>query len=183
MMEKSLSNSFFLFEIIKGRRAVRNFEKKEISLDDLKKIMEAAIWAPSGSNLQSWEFILIKNKQKIMKIKLVSPGLFSNPDALIILCINKRKALKGGKLGEEMAVLDLAMAAQNMMLMAYSLGIGTCPVASFNKIAIKQILNIPENVEPILILIFGYPSAWPKAPPRKSIKEVVHYDEYGRNFE
>jgi nitroreductase len=183
MNDKNFPNSSFLFEIIKSRRAVRNFQKKEITLEDLKKILEAGIWAPSGSNLQSWEFILIKDEQKKSKIKLVSPGLFSNPDAIFILCINKTKAQKGGRLGEEMAIMDLSMAAQNMMLMAYSLGIGSCPVASFNKIALKQILKIPEHIEPILILILGYPNNRPKPPPRKPIREVVYYDEYGRNFE
>ncbi|MGC8701226.1 MAG: nitroreductase family protein [Thermoplasmata archaeon] len=183
MNNEIFTNSSFLFEIIKGRRAVRNFQKREISLENLKKILEAGIWAPSGSNLQSWEFILIKDEQKKSKIKLISPGLFSNPDALIILCINKIKAQKGGRLGEEMAIMDLSMAAQNMMLIAYSLGIGSCPVASFNKIALKQILKIPEHVEPILILILGYPNKWPKPPSRKPIKEVVYHDEYGRNFE
>jgi|YelNatPaOPRAMG01_1025707.scaffolds.fasta_scaffold13222_7 nitroreductase len=183
MIENNISQSSFLLELIKGRRAIRNFQKKEISLDDMKKILEAGIWAPSGSNLQSWEFILIKDPQTILKIKLVSPGLFSNPDSLVVLCVNKSKAERGGKLGIEMAVMDLAMAAQNMMLMAYSLGIGSCPIASFNKIAIKQILNIPNNVDIILILTFGYPQTWPKAPPRKPIKEVVFYDKYGRNIE
>ncbi|HHE75632.1 MAG TPA: nitroreductase family protein, partial [Candidatus Aciduliprofundum boonei] len=46
-----------LLEIIKGRRAVRRFQEKPISMEDLRKIIEAAIWAPSGSNLQAWELI------------------------------------------------------------------------------------------------------------------------------
>jgi len=172
-----------LIDIIKGRRAVRRFEDKPISIEDMKKILEAAIWAPSGSNIQPWEFILVMDKENIEKIKLVSPGLFGNPQALVVVCLNKERAKKGGKMGEEMARLDLGISAQNMMLMAYSLGIGSCPVVSFNKIALKELLNIPEHVDPVIILIFGYPKRWPRAPRRREFKEVVHVEEFGKHFE
>ncbi|WP_231963872.1 nitroreductase family protein [Thermococcus chitonophagus] len=167
--------------IIKGRRAVRKFDDKQIPLHDLKEILEAGIWAPSASNIQPWEFILVTEKQKIEKIKLVSPGLFGNPAALVILCINKERAKKGGRLGEKYALMDIAMAAQNMMLVAYSKGIGSCPVVSFNRVAVKEILSIPEHVDPVLILTLGYPKFWPKPPKRR--KEVMHLEEYGNVIE
>jgi len=169
--------------VIKGRRAVRRFREEPIPLEHLKKILEAGIWAPSGSNIQPWEFILITRKENIEKIKLISPGLFGNPQALIILCINKKRSERGGRLGENTALMDVSMAAQNMMLMAYSLGVGSCPIVSFNKTALKELLAIPEEVEPVLILSFGYPKFWPKPPRRRSLEEVVHFEEYGKHFE
>ncbi|WP_457753641.1 nitroreductase family protein [Thermococcus sp.] len=170
-------------EIIKGRRAVRKFEEKQIPSEDLKKILEAGIWAPSGSNIQPWEFILITEKEMIEKIKLISPGLFGNPAALVILCINKERSKKGGRLGEVTALMDISMAAQNMMLIAYSMGIGSCPIVSFSKSALKELLDIPEHVEPVLILTFGYPKFWPKPPKRRPLEEVVHVERFGRHFE
>lgn len=165
---------------IKGRRAVRRFEEKPISREDLRKILEAGIWAPSGSNIQPWEFILITDKENIERVKLVSPGLFGNPAALVILCINQKRA---GGLRESTALMDVSMAAQNMMLVAYSLGIGSCPIVSFSKSALRELLSIPEHVEPVLMLSFGYPKFWPKAPRRRPLEEVVHVEEYGRHFE
>ncbi|WP_456396845.1 nitroreductase family protein [Thermococcus sp.] len=172
-----------LMTAIKGRRAVRRFRAEPVPLDYLRRILEAGIWAPSGSNIQPWEFILITDKENIERIKLVSPGLFGNPPALIILCIDQKRAEKGGKLGESTALMDVSMAAQNMMLLAYSLGIGSCPVVSFNKTALKELLGIPEHVEPVLMLSFGYPEFWPKPPKRRSLREVVHVEEYGKHFE
>ena len=171
------------FDIIKNRRSIRKFREEKIPKDILLKILEAGIWAPSGSNIQPWEFILITNKDTIEKTKLISPGLFGNPPALIILCINKERSKKAGKLGETMALMDVSMAAQNMVLMAYFLGIGSCPVASFNKTALKEVLTIPEEVEPVLIISLGYPEFWPKLPRRRPLREVVHVEEYGRHFE
>ncbi|MFA4646677.1 nitroreductase family protein [Pyrococcus kukulkanii] len=171
-----------LLDIIKGRRAVRRFKDKGIPKEDLLKILEAGIWAPSGSNIQAWEFILVTNKEMIGKIKLVSPGLFGNPAALIILCINKKRAERGGREGERIALMDISMAAQNMMLMAYSLGIGSCPIVSFNKVALKELLEIPEDIEPVLMISFGYPEFWPKPPKRRPLEEVVHVEKYGQHI-
>ena len=172
-----------LMGIIKGRRAVRKFADKEIPRENLVKILEAAIWAPSGSNTQSWEFILVTEKENIEKIKLISPGLFGNPKALVIVCINTERAKKGGREGIEMAKMDIAMASQNMMLMAYSLEIGSCPIVSFNKVALKELLDIPDSIDPKLILIFGYPEKWPRAPGRRPLKEVVHIEKFGEHIE
>lgn len=168
-----------LMSIIVGRRAVRRFREEPIPLEHLKKILEAGIWAPSGSNIQPWEFILVTGNDTIEKIKLISPGLFGIPSALIVLCINKKRAEKGGRAGESTALMDVSMAAQNMMLMAYSLGIGSCPIVSFNKMALKELLDVPEYVEPVLIISLGYPEFWPKPPKRRSLKEVVHVEKFG----
>ncbi len=172
-----------LLEIIKGRRAVRNFSDKDIPFENLMKILESAIWAPSGSNIQAWEFILVAQKENIEKIKLISPGLYGNPAAIIIVCINTERAKKGGKEGIETAKMDISMASQNMMLMAYSLGIGSCPILSFNKIALKEIFEIPDYIDPQLILIFGYTERWPLPPKRRPIKEVVHIERFGNHIE
>lgn len=167
-----------LFEVIRGRRSIRDFVDKEIPDNQLKLIVEAGLWAPSGSNLQPREYILVKDKHLLRAIKLVSPGLYGNPSALLVLCYNKDIAKKGGRLGETMALLDVALSAQNIMLMAYALGIGSCPILSFNKTAVKEILDIPEHVEPVLMISLGYPKTWPKPPKRKSVEEVLHVNGY-----
>lgn len=172
-----------VMEAIRGRRAVRRFTGEKVSLEDMKKILEAGTWAPSGSNVQPWEFILVMDEDNIEKVKMISPGLFGNPSALVVLCINRRRAERAGKLGEESALMDVSMAAQNMMLAAYSMGVGSCPVLSFNKAALRELLDIPEHVEPVLILTFGYPKFWPKPPRRRPLEEVVHVERYGRRFE
>ncbi len=169
-----------VFEVIRGRRCIREFIDKEVPSEYLRVIVEAGLWAPSGSNLQPREFILVRDKNLLRAVKLVSPGLYGNPSALLIICYNKNTARKGGRLGETMALLDAALSAQNIMLMAYALGVGSCPVMSFNKMAVKEILDIPDYVEPVLMISLGYPKSWPKPPRRKSVEEVLHVDGYGR---
>uniref|UniRef100_A0A7J3QF93 Nitroreductase family protein n=1 Tax=Ignisphaera aggregans TaxID=334771 RepID=A0A7J3QF93_9CREN len=170
-----------IFKVIMGRRCIRSFKDMDISNEYIVKILEAGIWAPSAGNIQPWEFIVVRNKDMIEKIKLVSPGLFGDPNTVIVICINLERARKGGKAGERMALMDISMAAQNMMLMAYSLGIGSCPIVSFSKIGIKELLEIPDTIEPVLLITLGYPNQWPKAPERRPLNEVVHYEKYGKH--
>jgi len=171
-----------ILRIIKGRRSVRSFQDREIPGDHLLAILEAGIWAPSGSNIQPWEFILINDPKLIKKIKLLSPGLYGMPKILIILCMNKKRSERAGRQGPSLAIMDISMAAQNMMLMAYSLGIGSCPIASFNKSGLKELLDIPEEVDPVLMISLGYPSEWPHPPERRPLEEVVHVNVYGKHL-
>ncbi len=170
--------SALVLDIIKGRRSVRSFKSDPVPEEHLRLILEAGLWAPSGGNAQPWEFVLVREKSLIDKIKLFSPGLFGDPYALIVLCVNKNRIKRRDESGKQIALMDVAMAAQNIMLEAYYLGIGSCPIASFNKTAIKELLDIPDHVDPVLMVSLGYPEGWPEPPKRRSFEEVVHYEKY-----
>ncbi len=178
MLKPSESKS--VFEIIKSRRSIRKYVDKKIPDEALKRILEAAIWAPSGSNEQAWYFVIVRSKEKIEKIKALTPGMMAdeNPDVVIIACADKKRAYEvAAELGRDvMSSLDVAMAVQNMMLAAWELGIGSCPKCSINKKALQILLNLPEHLEPVLIVTLGYPAEIPSPPPRRSLEEVVKYD-------
>lgn len=170
--------STLVLDVIKGRRSVRSFKPDPIPEEYLRLILEAGLWAPSGGNAQPWEFVLVRERSLIDKIKLFSPGLFGNPYALIVLCVNKNRIKRRDESGKQIALMDVAMAAQNIMLEAYYLGIGSCPIASFNKTAVKELLDIPDHVDPVLMVSLGYPEGWPEPPKRRPLEEVVHYEKY-----
>ncbi|MCR4429272.1 MAG: nitroreductase family protein [Caldiserica bacterium] len=169
-----------LQEAIKNRRSIRRFKKEKIPEEDLRSlVLESGIWAPSGGNAQTWRFLIITDEKILKKIKLVSPGLLGDPPSLIVICHDMSLAQrKGGRLGEAvLSLMDTAMAAQNIMLQAYSMGFGTCPIASFHPEAIKQILNLPAYFSPQLIISVGIPDENP-APPLRN-REVVWVNKYG----
>jgi len=165
------------FEAIKGRRSVRSYKDKKISTQQLEKIMEAAIWSPSGGNAQPWEFIVVGNDNDIKKIKTFSPGIFGNPAAIIIVCRDLKRAYEvGGELGRDtLSMMDISMASQNIMLAAYELGIGSCAVRSFGISAIKRLYDLPDHINPELLITLGYPETIPEPPKRREISEVVHW--------
>ena len=81
-----------VFDIIKQRRSVRLYTEQAIEEDKLKKLVEAAIWAPSAGNIHAWNLVVVQWKKDLELIKAVSPGMLSNPTALMILCADRKKA-------------------------------------------------------------------------------------------
>jgi nitroreductase len=157
-----------LWEAIKGRRSVRAFLDRPVERDILRRLLEAAIWAPSGGNAQTWRFVVITDPKQIRRIKIVSPGLLGDPAAVIVVCQDMIRArAKGGSLGETfLAPIDAAMATQNLLLAAYAEGLGTCTIASFHRKGVSRLLKLSEGVEPILLVSVGWPAEAPLVPPR-----------------
>lgn len=170
-----------IIEIIKTRRSVRDFKEEPVPDEDIKFLVDCAIYAPSGSNMQPWSFLVVQNKEIIHKLsergkkamiplaeqivnnpnkasgfisylKTKDTNLFHNAPLLVIILGNKKSLT---------ADWDCAMAAQNMMLAAHSIGIGSCwiglalPALMDERILIE--LGAPPGYKAVAPLIFGYP--------------------------
>jgi len=165
------------FDAIKGRRSVRSYKDEKVPVEKLEKIMDAAIWSPSGSNAQAWKFIVVQNDDDIKDIKTFSPGIFGKPAAIIIVCRDLKRAYEVcGELGRDtLSLMDISMASENIMLAAYNLGIGSCAVRSFGISAVKRLYDLPDHIVPELLITLGYPEETPQPPKRREIGEVVHW--------
>ncbi len=82
-----------------------------------------------------------------------------------------------------LSIADCAMATQNILLAAYALGLGTCVVKSFSHAAMKEILEIPEGIEPELLVVVGYPDDAPAPPRRTPLKEITYLNRFGQEFQ
>ena len=173
-----------VFDAIKGRRSVRKYKLKPIERELIKTLLDAAHWAPSGGNIQPWKFIVVEDPKVLEVTRKISPGYFGEAPLAILVCSDKEKAHRvGGVLGRDyLSAADCAMATQNILLAAYALGLGTCVVKSFSYTAIKEILEIPNGIEPELLVIIGYPDQIPKPPTRISLNEMVYLNKFGEKF-
>jgi nitroreductase len=175
-----------LLSIIKRRRSVRNYVKKDLPDFLIEKILESTKYAPSAGNYQPWEFIVVRNEET--KKDLVSAAYNQNwmlsAPILIIACINVR--LAGAVYGERGARLygiqAVACAIENMLLTAESLGLGTCWVGLFSEVVVARILECPEYVRPCAIITLGYCDEKPLMPPKQSIQEFVHIEKFGETL-
>lgn len=171
-----------LEKAILGRRSIRKFTDKPIEKSVLKELLGAGIWSPTAGNIQPWAFICVTNPEVIHKIRVVSPGMFWNTTAVICVCSDQEKASKSAaKEGKILSLFDCAMAAQNILLRAYDLGLGSCVIRSFNQAAVRELLSAPEHIQPELLIITGYPDQAPKTPRRKT--DVIFWEEYGQRGE
>ena len=169
-----------VFEAIKGRRSVRQYTDEPIPTDVLEKLLDAARWAPTASNQQRWRFVAVTSPEKKELFRQFAPGIFDMPAAFILLCIER--ASDANELAEKTYLADCSVAAQNIMLAAYALGIGTCVAISYAKVAIAEILDIPEDVDPLMVITLGYPAEDPTPPARLAINQIAFMDEYGKEW-
>ena len=114
-----------VIDVIKTRRSIRNFLNKPLTDEDVIEILDAARLAPSGGNLQRWEFIYVKNSQVLRMIKNCSPGFYGDATAAIVIGMEGRKNAFGRtSYTDIVGVFDVGFAAENILLAAHALGLG-----------------------------------------------------------
>jgi len=172
-----------VFEAIKNRRSIRKYDDtKPVPKELIEKVVDAARWAPSAGNNQPIEVVVVSDQKKREKMAEVSgyAGCLKYSPIALVVCINlKRSELMYGELGREhYSPQDASAAVENMMLAATALGLGTCWNSLFEKDVVKEMFNLPEDVEPFVILPLGYPLKIPKPPSRRPLEEVLHWETY-----
>ncbi len=167
-----------VLEIIKARRCVRDFEKKEIPKAAIDKLIEAILWAPSAGNLQSRRFYFV-SEQKI-KNKLAAAALgqqfIAEAPLVVVGCTDSSIGNTYGERGINLySVQDVACSIMNLLLVAVENGLGAVWVGAFRENEVAKILGLPANLRPVAIAPVGYPSSIPKAPPRVAVYEAVTF--------
>lgn len=156
------------------RTSTRQFELREIEPEKIQVLLRAGFSAPSALNQRPWEFFVVTNKEILNKLSKASPyaGTVAKAPAAIVICYRTNiKAV-------DFAHIDCAVAAENILLQLESLGLGGVFLAIApleDRIqAVKQILDLPENLEPFNIIPFGYPKS--KRKPKDRFDHAsVHY--------
>lgn len=171
-----------LFEAIKRRRSIRNYTNEDVSEEDLEKILEAAIWAPSAGNRQAWDFVVVRDDsvKKALVRAALGQRFIAEASLVIVVCANmERSASRYGSRGSGLyCIQDTAAAIQNMLLAVTALGLGACWIGAFYEEEVAKILELPRGVRPIAIIPIGYPARIPQAPPRFRLSDVLHYERW-----
>ena len=146
-----------MLELIKTRRVIRNMTDQPVQRAQIEKILEAARWAPAGGNHRLLRFLAIQNPSTLQIMRKVSPGMSQRPTAAIVICIDWGQ-VKYHKIPvhDRTIYIDVGTAMENMMLAAHAIKLGTGPVTSFSKEALRVVLNIPENLSPEVIICIGH---------------------------
>jgi nitroreductase len=171
-----------VFKAIKTRRSIRAFTDKRVTDREVKKLIEAARWAPSAGNIQPWEFIIVKDPK--VKHGLCEAALnqtfIEEASVVIVVCADPvRSSKRYGSRGINLYCLqDTAAASQNILLTAHAAGLAACWVGAFNEEAAKRVLSVPDELRPIAIIPIGHPAEEPRARPRRHLDEVTHHETF-----
>ncbi len=176
-----------LLSIIQKRRSVRRFKAEKIEPETLKKLAEAARWAPSAGHRQPLEIVVVTNegvKEKLSKAALGQEHV-KNAPAVFVMCgdISRTKS-RYGERGKNLYVIqDIATATQNLLLQATALGLGSVWVGAFNEQRVREILDLPPLVRPLAIVPVGLPNESPLPPEKRPLEEILHKDKFGQRFD
>lgn len=174
-------------EVIEKRRSIRKYKSDPIPEETLYKVLEAARIAPSWSNLQCWRYVVIKDESTKKTLAEVLPSgnpvkkAFTQAPIIIAGCADPERSgyIGSQRIGDKQwHVLDLGISMQQLVLAATNEGLGTCWVCWFSEKEVKDILDVPDNIDVVALTPLGYPDEEPKAKRRKSLEEIVYYERY-----
>ncbi len=167
-----------ILEVVKKRRSIRDFQKKDIPEDIVDKLINALIWAPSAGNLQARKFYFVKDeklKQEIARAALNQRFIAEAP-LVIVGCTDSRISNRYGERGIHLySIQDVACSIMGMMLVAYENGLGSVWTGAFREEEVFKILKMPPNLRPVAIVPVGYPSSIPSPPPRVTKEVAVEF--------
>ena len=178
-----------ILEAIKTRRSIRKYKTDPVDDSTLETILEAARWAPSWANTQCWRFIVVRDSD--MKSKLTETLSETNParDAVrnaplvIVACAELGSAgYKGGTTVTDKGdwfMFDVALAMQNLVLAAHSLGLGTVYVGWFDPKKAASLLEVTEGNCVVELTPLGYPAETKEPRPRKELAEIKFNGKWG----
>lgn len=142
---------------ILSRRSIRKYKKQPITQEVINKILEAGRQAPSAANFQTWHFIVIKDPKSKEACSYGGYNLFTkNADFIIIGLYRKSEVMI-----ENLALMDVTIALQNMVIASWLQGVGSCWIGAFNEIKLKETLNLPANSKIVGLVPFGIPDENP----------------------
>ena len=174
------------YELAESRYTLRDMSDKEISGEDLEKILEAGRIAPTAKNSQSQRVLVVKGNESIAKMRECTPNHFNAPVVLVVSYDTEISSTCNNPIGgESYGEIDAAIVATHMVLQATELGIGSAIVATFDTKKLREIFHFPENIKPVLLVDLGYPGEKGKPGPfhtrRFKLKKTVVYDSYGED--
>jgi len=168
-------------ELARHRYSSRKYKNKEVEEAKLYLVLEAGRIAPSAVNYQPWIFIVVKGENKLNLQACYHREWFVSAPLYIVLCANHSQSWKR-KDGKDHADIDIAIAADHMTLAATDIGLATCWVCNFDKEKMIQVLNLPNEIEPAVILPLGYADDETDlsrhSSKRKKLEDIIYFEKF-----
>ncbi len=170
-----------LRKALRTRRSVRLFRSAPIPDGVLRDLLELANWAPSAGNLQSRDFVVVRDEtaRHALASAALDQEYVAQAPVDVVVCANLRRVSKYGERGRQLyAVQDAAAATQNLLLAAHDAGLGGVWVGAFDEEAVRNLLGLPDYVRPVAIVPLGHPAGEPEPSDRLPLDRVVHWDRW-----
>ena len=171
-----------VWEAIARKRAIREFDGRPLAPKHLERILGAGRHAPSSKNRQRWTFIVCRDRDHLRELSVVGPFAdhIAGAAVAIALVTPDPKSTSSGRSIQ----FDVGMAAENMMLAAWELGIGSVPATVYEPELARRLLGYPDDHDCEYLLSFGYPAdpddltRPSKKGGRRNLDEIVREERW-----
>ena len=163
-----------LLDLILTRRSIRRYENKDIPEEVLQQILETGRQAPSAANRQPIHFVIVTDRDILKNLcdNLINRFVKYAPLA-IVGCADIKSLLTG-----RWAIVDATIAMENMVIAAWTLGIGSCWIGACNEEKVKELLKIPDKWKFVALLTLGYPAEQPKQRKKKPFEKMFSFNSF-----
>lgn len=171
-----------LIDVIYSRRSIRKYKDTPVPKEILETLLKAAMAAPTATNAQPWEFVVITEPETLAALR--GSTLFSRINAPALICVLGSERLQKNRAGQKFWVQDCSAATENILLAATALGLGTVwvgvhPITIFTR-SVERILNLPDGVTPLNLIFVGYPDEV-KEPRTQYEEKRVHWGAFPKS--
>ena len=169
------------WQVVAARHSVRAFDARvDVPPDDVERILQAVIQAPSAGNRQPWHFVVVRREQVRRRLARAAfdQDFIAQAPVVIIVCTEAERSEAGyGKRGVELYCRqDTAAAAMLLLLAATALRLGACWVGAFDDSQVAGVLQLSATLHPVAIVPIGVPARpGERVTTRRALGEVVTY--------
>ena len=165
-------------ELIKKRYSVRSYKPDQVEEDKLRQVLEATRLAPTAANRQPFQLIVVHTAGKEAELRRIyDRSWFAQAPVVICACgLPSQSWVRRD--GKNFCDVDVAIVMDHLILAAADLGLGTCWIGAFDAAATREVLGLPQGVEPIALTPLGYPADQPGTKNRKPLTELVRYEHW-----
>ncbi len=174
-----------LFATIATYGSVKRFREHPLPLDTIAELLFAGSRAQTTGEQQLMKFIVLKEDEvkALYDPCYEEDAVMSAPLAIVIVAESDLAEKHFGLRGRRLYVIqDCAAAAQNMLLTASALGLGSCWIHAFDEEEISSLCGLPQTVRPQAVLLFGQPAEEPHRPPLKDFRYLVYWRSYNAKY-
>jgi nitroreductase len=167
--------------LFRRRFSCRRFRPDPVPRAAIEAMLEAAVWAPNGGNLQPWRFVVVLPAalRGALAGAAYGQGFVAAAPAVVVVCaVPAESARHYGPRGRDLYCLqDTAAATENLLLAATELGLAACWVGAFDERAVARVLDVPEGWRPVALVPVGFPAEEASGRSRRPLSEVTVWHE------
>jgi len=166
-------------QLIANRYSVRAYRPDPVEDEKLGQVLEAARLAPTAANRQPIQLVVLHTAGREEELRRIyhRPWFVQAP-LIIAVCAISSQAWVRESDRFNARLIDAAIVADHLILAATNLGLGTCWIAAFNVTAAREVLQLPEEVEPVIFTPLGYAADTPGPKIRKPLTDLVRYEHW-----